>query len=106
MEKIGRLRRARNRKREQRQAKKLTAFAIVVTYILGDADGDGVITAVDATLVLRYLVKLSVPNVEIVERNGDIDGEGLDITDVSLILRHVIEADVPYPVGSLVEQIL
>ena len=96
------MRRARNRKREQRQAKKLTAFAIVVTYI----PGDGVITAVDAILVLRYLVKLSVPNVEIVERNGDIDGEGLDITDATLILRHVIEADVPYPVGSLVEQIL
>jgi hypothetical protein len=78
----------------------------VVTYILGDADGDGVITAIDATLVLRYLVKLSVPNIEIVERNGDIDGEGLDITDATLILRHVIEADVPYPIGSLVEQIL
>ena len=72
------------------------------TYLLGDADGDGSVTAIDATFVLRYLIKLSVPNVEIVERNGDIDGEGLDITDATYIQRYVVLVETPYEIGKTV----
>ena len=78
----------------------------VVTYILGDADGNGVITVLDATLIQRYLAGIPVPNPEVIERNCDLDGNGIDIADVTWILRSIADIEVPYPVGSLAEAIL
>lgn len=78
----------------------------VVTYILGDADGDDVITVMDATLLQRYLAGIPVPNPEVIERNCDFGGDGVDISDVTWILRSIANIEVPYPVGSLAEAIL
>lgn len=78
----------------------------VVTYILGDADGDGMITVLDATLIQRYLAGIPVPNPEVIERNCDFGGDGIDVSDVTWILRSIVNIEVPYPVGSLAEAIL
>lgn len=67
--------------------------------LLGDADGDGVITILDATVIQRYLASFAVKNPEIVEERGDISGNGLDIIDATLIQRHLAGFTVPYEIG-------
>lgn len=68
-------------------------------FILGDADGDGVITILDATIIQRYLAGFKVRNSEAVEVCGDINGDGIDIPDATLIQRHLAELTVPYNIG-------
>ena len=56
-------------------------------YILGDANSDGVVTISDVTAVQMVLVDISLP--EFNEKAGDIDGNGLDVTDADNIQRYV-----------------
>ncbi len=56
-------------------------------YILGDANSDGVVTISDVTAVQMVLADISVP--EFNEKAGDIDGNGLDVTDADNIQRYV-----------------
>ncbi len=70
------------------------------SYIRGDADGDGIVTVVDATAIQRKLVELSV--VAFNERAADIDGKGLDITDATMIQRFLAELENPYLIGESV----
>ena len=56
-------------------------------YILGDANSDGVVTISDVTAVQMVLADISVP--EFNEKAGDIDGNGLDVTDAHNIQRYV-----------------
>ena len=66
-------------------------------YILGDADTDGEVTIIDATVIQRKLVNLPVPAFN--EQAADVDGEGMDITDATIIQRYTAEFDVPYDIG-------
>lgn len=70
-----------------------------VSAILGDADGDGVITIMDATVIQRYLADFMVKNPETVEICGDVTGNGLDIVDATYIQRYLAEFTVPYNIG-------
>ena len=73
------------------------------SYLLGDANGDGEVDTVDATIVQRVATHLSVPFSEKQLMCADIDGDGeLTIVDVVFIQRYVVHASVPYPVGELV----
>lgn len=64
----------------------------------GDADSDGEITAVDATLIQRAVTR--VPNAVIADTQAaDVNGDGLDIADATMIQRHVLHIRVPCPVG-------
>ena len=56
-------------------------------YILGDANSDGVVTISDVTAVQMVLADISLP--EFNEKAGDIDGNGLDITDAHNNQRYV-----------------
>ena len=56
-------------------------------YILGDANSDGVVTISDVTAVQMVSADISVP--EFNEKAGDIDGNGLDVTDAHNIQRYV-----------------
>ena len=73
----------------------LSLFAAVetsaYTYILGDADGNGDIEIVDATVVMRVVAEI-VPDTDgkIAER-CDIDGGGMDITSATWIQRWLAE---------------
>lgn len=71
----------------------------VSPFILGDADGDGVITVLDATTIQRYLADFTVLNPEIVKACGDIAGDGIDIIDATLIQRFLAVFSVPYEIG-------
>ena len=74
-------------------------FRIIENCILGDADGDGFVTIMDATIIQRYLAAYTVKNPDTVVRCGDIAGDGLDIIDATLIQRFLAEFTVPYNIG-------
>ena len=60
--------------------------------LLGDVDCDGEITVADASLLLRYLVRLADGISEQGLENADANSDGvLDAEDASLILRHLVK---------------
>ena len=73
------------------------------TYLLGDADNNGTVDTNDVVIIQRYIAKQSVPNREIVKRNGDVDRDGeLVILDATNIQRKLARMSVPYPIGQYV----
>lgn len=70
-------------------------------YILGDADGDGKVTVIDATVIQRYLAGLSVPDTFNYQA-ACVSGEKLSILDATYIQRYLAEFDVPYAIGETV----
>ena len=71
-----------------------------VTYMIGDADGDGVVRILDVTVIQRVLASIAVFN--FVEAAADIDNNGLDITDATKIQRFLAEYNDPYRIGEVV----
>ena len=71
----------------------ITLGASVPSYVYGDANGSGTVTASDAALVLRYLVKLSdIPGKELLA--ADYSGDGtVNAEDAAMILRRVVGLD-------------
>ena len=68
--------------------------------LLGDADSDGIITILDVTTIQRQLLSIAIKNEKAtVERNGDVNGDGLDITDATWIQRYLVNIPVNYPIG-------
>ena len=70
------------------------------SYVRGDADGDGTVTIMDATVIQRRLVELPTPNFD--ERAADVDGDGLNITDATWIQRYLAEFDNIYHINETV----
>lgn len=71
--------------------------------ILGDIDGDGEASALDATYIQRYVTFVKVPFTDEQMKTGDIDGDGdLTIVDATFIQRHATLVPVPYPIGETV----
>lgn len=67
---------------------------------LGDANGDGEVDSVDATVVQRAATRIQVPYSEEQLMCADIDGDGsLTIVDATFIQRYDSKIAVPYPVG-------
>ena len=83
---------------------KTTSFDIYVIenpHILGDVDGDGEATVLDATYILRYNVNMQIPiDEEVMLLCGDVDGDGeVSVIDATFILRHEVMMSTPYPIG-------
>lgn len=72
------------------------------TYILGDADGSGEVTILDATIIQRYLVGYTVDDPETLLKCGDIDGNELNIVDATTIQRHLVGYSSGYPIGEII----
>ena len=67
---------------------------------LGDANGDGDVDSVDATIVQRAATRIQVLYSEEQLMCADIDGDGaLTIVDATFIQRYDSRISVPYPVG-------
>ena len=66
------------------------AFSAVITYIRGDADGDGDVSSIDVAVILRKLNDMPLPY------------DGLDITDATYIQRYLVEMPNPYHIGTTV----
>lgn len=69
-------------------------------YIRGDADSDGAVTVLDATVIQRVLVDLAVNSFS--ETAADVDGDGLSILDATAIQRFVADYADPYGIGAYV----
>ena len=76
------------------------------TFLLGDADDNDEVEAIDATLIQRYSAYMEVPCDEaIMKRNGDVDDNGdLEIVDATFIQRWMAYMDVEYPIGEYVSR--
>ena len=66
--------------------------------LLGDADGDGTVTAVDVTVTQRYIANFTVTAVDKTAADADGDEE-ITIIDVTYIQRWLAQIDQPYPIG-------
>ena len=66
--------------------------------ICGDADGDGTVTVLDATMIQRHLADLLHLSEERLQA-ADVSGDGIDITDATLIQRWLADYSVSYPIG-------
>ena len=66
-------------------------------YLLGDADMDGLITIMDVTAIQRVLLHYTVSVFD--EKAANVSGEELNIVDVTLIQRHLVNIPIPYAVG-------
>lgn len=64
----------------------------------GDADGDGDVTAVDATAIQRSLIFAPLA-FEIDAEAADVNGDGLDITDATAVQRYVARISVLFGIG-------
>ena len=58
-----------------------------IEFIKGDADGNGKIEVSDVTLIQKVLADLVDDKDGMITRRGDVDGNGLSITDATLIQR-------------------
>lgn len=77
-------------------------YELLEAYLLGDADGDGEVTIIDATYIQRWLVRLSLPSA-LDESGADTNGDGVvKITDVTYLQRWLVGIEIPYPVNSLI----
>ena len=69
--------------------------------ILGDSDGDGVVTIMDVTIIQRYLVSIPVKSFD--EKAADCDGdEDVSIIDATWIQRYLAEMRIPHKIGQIV----
>ena len=70
--------------------------------ILGDADGDGTVTILDATYIQRRLARFSVPNTFNEKAACVGGGETLDITDATFIQRFLASLPCPDGIGKTI----
>ncbi len=66
-------------------------------YVRGDADGNGIVTAVDVTVIQRHIAGIETNS--FVAIAADVDGKGVSIVDVSLIQRYLVSLGNPYNIG-------
>ena len=66
--------------------------------ILGDVDGDGEVTIIDATAIQRTLASLPVSSFE--QKSADTDGDGeVTILDATAIQRHLADLSANENIG-------
>ena len=79
--------------------KKLTDAeeALNTPVLLGDVDGDGEVTSLDATLIQRQIAFMDVKDFN--ETAADVDGDG-EVTslDATYIQRYLAFMDVKFPI--------
>ncbi len=77
----------------------LPVGAAVYEYVRGDANSDGQVDIRDVTMVQRVISELENDPKGVVERNCDVNGDGLSITDVTCMQRYLAEFTDPYSIG-------
>ena len=77
------------------------ANILYIAPVLGDVDGDGVATVIDATYIQRYGVNMKIPvSEDELLRRGDVDGDGeVTVIDATFIQRYEVKMQTPYPIG-------
>ena len=84
----------------------LTDAPVEVTYMVGDADGDGAVSILDATKIQRVLADLDDDPDGMIARRADSDGDGLNILDATRIQRYLADFEVSEPIGETMTTII
>lgn len=71
-------------------------------YVCGDADGDMIVTIYDVTEIQKLLADIIKDIDGMIALRGDVNNNGLDIIDASIIQRYLAEYEVSAPVGQLI----
>ena len=80
---------------------------VVVTFLLGDADGDNEVTILDATKIQRVLASLETDDDGMVALRGSVDGETpLNILHATKIQRFIADFTVAEPINTYVTRTL
>ena len=68
------------------------------TYIIGDANGDGIVDVNDATTIQKAIAEISLEYFD--ETAADVDGSGLTVNNVTNIQKYMAEYKDPYKIGA------
>ena len=68
------------------------------TYIIGDANGDGIVDVNDATTIQKAIAEISLEYFD--ETAADVDGSGLTVNNVTNIQKYLAEYKDPYKIGA------
>ena len=79
---------------------------VEVTFILGDTDGDGVMSILDATKIQRVLVDLDKDENGMLSLRGDTNENGLDILDATRLQRFIANYKTDEPIGTEVTRVI
>lgn len=77
-------------------------YVEMLTVLCGDADGDNVITILDATRIQRILADLEIDEDGMMSLRGDVNGDGLDILDATKIQRYLVQLEVDCPIAQII----
>lgn len=84
-------------------ALEMCEFVITPAGILGDVNGDGIVTSTDGNIILSFDAGIALPPAiqEIVDNGfGDVNQDGVtNATDALIVLTYDAQLPVPYPVG-------
>ena len=84
-------------------ALQLCEFEITPAGILGDVNGDGIVTSTDGNIILSHDAGIALPPAikEIVDNGfGDVNQDGItNATDALIVMTYDAQLPVPYPVG-------
>ena len=76
------------------------------TYLVGDADHDGTISVLDATVIQKYLASLISDEDGWIRMAGSTDGMVLNITHATAIQKYLACIEISDPVGTEVTRII
>lgn len=84
-----------------------TTSPVEITFMLGDADGDGEISIMDATTIQRILVDLDEDEDGMKTLRGTVvEGEDLNITHATKIQRFIADFEIAEPIGEEVTVVI
>lgn len=74
-----------------------------IDVMLGDADGNGRISIIDATLIQKHIAKLGEIASQEAQLAADVNGDKrISVLDATFIQKHLANFDIDYPVGEIV----
>lgn len=80
--------------------------ATTIVYINGDADGDRIISIVDATVIQRLLAHIITDPDGSITLRGDVNADGLFITDATLVQRYLAKYPDRYKIGEEMSKVI
>ena len=81
----------------------VSASALDGVYLRGDADGDGILSIMDATRVQRVLAEVETDSDGGIARRASVTSESLNILDATAIQRYLAGFGNPYHLDEIVE---
>lgn len=72
------------------------------TYVRGDANGDGIVSVYDVTLIQRIIAEMETDPDGAIAQRANIISDKLDIGDAAEVQRYIAEFDNVYSIGETV----